>query len=234
MFDTKSTAADTTEFEQKRSLSEKLRNYFFAGVLVTAPIGITVYFTWLFIKYIDVQVSNLFPDSIDHEQLAIYHNIPGIGLIIVIVFLILVGWITASFFGRFLITVTQFLMARVPVARSIYGVSRQVLETIVSKRASSFNEVVLVEYPRKESWAIGFVTGKTQGQIQKLSKGEVMNVFLPTTPNPTSGFLLFIPRKDMIKLDMSVEEGIKMVISGGIVGPNDKKITAKSKPKRKK
>jgi uncharacterized membrane protein len=127
--------------------------------------------------------------------------------------------LTAGLAGRTLVRLGERLLSRMPVVRGVYGTLKQIFETVLAQKSRSFREVVLVEYPRRGVGAIGFVTGPTSGEIQACSGEELVNVFVPTTPNPTSGFLLFVPRSDLIHLDMSVEDGIKMVISGGIVGP---------------
>ena len=138
-----------------------------------------------------------------------------------VVTLILVGWLAAGFLGRFFLRTGEKVVDRMPVIRSIYGAIKQIFETVIKGQSSAFRDAVLVEYPRRGIWAIAFLTGRTKGEVQNLTEEEVINVFLPTTPNPTSGFLLFVPKKDMVPLSMSVEEAIKMVISGGMVTPDD-------------
>jgi uncharacterized membrane protein len=128
--------------------------------------------------------------------------------------------LTAGLAGRTLVRMGERLLSRMPVVRSVYGTLKQIFETILAQKSRSFREVVLIEYPRRGLGAIGFVTGPTRGEVQARSEDELVNVFLPTTPNPTSGFLLFVPKRDLIHLDMSIEEGIKLVISGGIVTPS--------------
>ena len=196
----------------------RLRAYFFAGILVTAPAAITFYTAWLLITWIDRWVASLMPGRYS-DFLPV--SVPGLGLIVLIVFLILVGMLTAGFLGRLLIRTGENILARMPVVRSIYGAVKQIFETVLAQQSNAFRQVVLVEYPRRGIWAIGFVSGGTRGEVQNLTKEECVNVFLPTTPNPTSGFLLFVPRGDLIVLNMTVEEGIKMVVSGGIVTPPD-------------
>jgi uncharacterized membrane protein len=133
---------------------------------------------------------------------------------------------TAGFLGRFIIRFGENMLNRMPVIRGVYGASKQILETVLQQQSNAFRQAVLVEYPRRGIWAIAFVTGRTEGEVQNLIADDLINIFLPTTPNPTSGFLLFVPKEDMILLDMSVEEAIKMVISGGIVTPPDRRSTA--------
>ena len=209
----------------------RLKAYFFAGVLVTAPLGITFYVSWIFIKWVDSKVTSLLPTVYNPETyLPIY--IPGIGLIIVCIALTFIGALTAGIIGRFWFRTSEKILSRMPVIRSIHSAIKQIFETVLSNQSNAFREVVLFEYPRRGSWAMGFITGQTQGEVQDITKDEVVNVFLPTTPNPTSGYLLFIPRRELVTLSMSVEEGIKMVVSGGIVTPPDKRSPAEKVEKK--
>lgn len=200
----------------------RLRRYFLAGILITAPIVITFYISWLLIRWVDSKITPLLPDTYNPETYLPF-AIPGLGLVIVIVFLTFVGWATAGIIGRFWTRVTESLLSQMPVVRSIYGAVKQIIETVLQQQSNAFRQVVLFEYPRRGSWALGFITGQTQGEVQSITESDVVNVFLPTTPNPTSGYLLFIPRDELVVLDMTVEEGIKMVISGGIVTPPDRR-----------
>ncbi|MDC1210256.1 DUF502 domain-containing protein, partial [Pseudomonadota bacterium] len=198
------------------------RRYFLAGILVTSPILITAYVTWLIVTFVDTQVAGMLPESLDFTT-KLPHQIPGIGLIISIITITFIGAITPGFIGRTLLKAGERILNKMPVVRSIYGAIKQIMETVMSTNSDSFREVVLVEYPRKGIWVIGFVTGETKGEVQSLTKDKVINIFVPTTPNPTSGFLLFIPQKDLVYMDMKVEDAVKMVISGGIVTPIIKK-----------
>jgi uncharacterized membrane protein len=201
------------------SLSARLRAYFLAGVIVTAPIGITVLLIWQFITFLDSQVGSLIPDRYNPESYLPF-SVPGLGLLITIAFLTLVGFLAAGLAGRTLVRIGERLLSRMPVVRSVYSTLKQIFETVLAQSSRSFREVVLIEYPRRGIGAIGFVTGPTRGEVQVRSEEELVNVFLPTTPNPTSGFLLFVPKRDLVHLDMTIEEGIKLVISGGIVTPS--------------
>ena len=196
----------------------RLRTYFLAGVLVTAPIAITFYLAWLFISFVDDRVTPVIPAAYNPETYLPF-GIPGLGVIIVVIFLVLVGWLAAGFVGRFFVRLGERLVGQMPIIRSVYSAVKQILETVLAQQSNAFREVVLIEYPRRGIWALGFLTGETRGEVQALTEAQVLNVFLPTTPNPTSGFLLFVPETEVHVLDMSVEEGIKMVISGGIVVP---------------
>lgn len=200
--------------------SRRLRRYFLAGVVVTAPVAITLYFAWWFVNFVDTQVLRLLPE-VYHPDRYLPFSVPGLGLIVVVIGMILIGFFAAGLVGRELVRIGEGLMARMPVLRSIYGALKQIFETILSQSSQSFREVVLVEYPRRGIWAIGFITGPTGGEVQHLTKEPMINVFLPTTPNPTSGFLLFVPEKDVVRLNMTIEEGAKLVISGGLVMPPD-------------
>ena len=209
---------------QKRRLgfSRGLRTNLLAGILITAPIGITFYLSWLIIGWIDGKVTPMIPEKYNPETYLRF-SIPGLGLVVAIVLLILIGSVTKGVIGRWWVRTMERVLARMPVVRSVYGAVKQIFETIMQQQSDAFRQVVLFEYPRRGSWALGFITGQTQGEVQNLTEDEVVNVFLPTTPNPTSGYLLFIPKKDLVILDMSVEEGIKMVVSGGIVTPPDRR-----------
>jgi uncharacterized membrane protein len=200
------------------SLGGRLRAYFLTGVIVTAPISITIFLVWQFLDFLDTHVAGLLPERYNPETYLPF-SLPGLGLLLMLAFLTLVGMLTAGLAGRTLVRMGERLLSRMPIVRSLYGTLKQIFETVLAQKSRSFREVVLVEYPRRGLGAIGFVTGPTRGEIQARSEEEMVNVFLPTTPNPTSGFLLFVPKSDLIHLDMTIEEGMKMVISGGIVGP---------------
>lgn len=199
-------------------LGGRLRAYFLAGILITAPISITVYLAWLFIRFVDSRVTPLIPAQFNPETYLPF-ALPGLGLVIVIVALTLIGMLTAGFFGRLVMRFYEGLLARMPVLSSVYTAIKQIIETVMAHKSDAFREAVLVEYPRRGIWAIGFRTGETRGEVQTNTAAHMVNVFLPTTPNPTSGFLLFVPKDDLVPLKMTVEEALKMVISGGIVTP---------------
>ena len=195
----------------------RLRSWFFTGLLVTAPVLLTVYITWAAINLIDGQVASLVPGFSELR----FANVPGVGLVIGVVLITVIGAVAAGFLGRWIIKLGESILNRMPVVRSIYGASKQILETVISTQSDAFREVVLVEYPRRELWVIGFVTGGTKAEVARRIDIDMVNVFVPTTPNPTSGFLLFCPREDVIFMDMSVEDAVKLVVSGGIVTPPD-------------
>jgi len=209
---------------RKPGVLGRLRSWFFTGILVTAPVLLTIYITWAAIQLIDSQVVSLIPILADWNRL----EVPGVGLVIGVMLITLIGALAAGFLGRWIIRLGESLLNRMPVVRSIYGASKQILETIISSQSDAFREVVLVEYPRKGLWVIGFVTGGTKGEVNRRINIDMVNVFVPTTPNPTSGFLLFCPRKDVVFMEMTVEEAVKLVVSGGIVTPPDRSVTGKS------
>lgn len=200
----------------------RLRTYFFAGILITAPISITIYLAWALIHWVDGAVIPLIPAHYNPETYLPF-SLPGIGLLILLIGLTLIGAVTASLVGRMVVRGSDRLVNRMPVVRGVYNALKQIFETVLSEKSQAFREVVLVEYPRKGAWALGFITGTPDGEIQELGGGQLVNVFVPTTPNPTGGFLLFLPEREVIRLHMTVEEGIKMVVSGGIVMPPDRR-----------
>lgn len=215
----------------KMGLMGRLRAYFIAGILITAPISLTIYLGWAFITYVDSKVTPLFPAQYNPETYLPY-GVPGLGVVALVVGLTLIGAVTAGFMGRFFQRLWDASMERVPVLSGIYKALKQVFETVLAQQSNAFREAVLVEYPRRGMWVIAFITGKTEGEVQNLTEQEVLNLFVPTTPNPTSGFLVFVPKEDIVPLSMSVEDAMKMVISGGILTPPDTR-TAAEKAKRK-
>ena len=201
----------------RRSLVARLRNYFLAGLLVTAPISITIYFAWHVVDYIDSAVTGLIPAPYNPNTYLPF-SIPGLGIVILAAVLTLIGFTTANFLGRMMVGLGERIVARLPVIRSFYGAVKQIFETVFSKQTQSFREVVLVEFPRKEMWTLGLVIGKSADEIQQEGMDDLISVFVPTM-SFTSGYLVFLPRKDMRTVDMTVEECLKMIVSGGIVMP---------------
>ena len=205
-----------SEQPQKPTFLARVRGWFLTGLLVSAPILLTIYITWLFVDIIDGWVTDLMPPAFRDT---IYNSIPGIGLVIGGVAITVFGALAAGFFGRWIISLGERLLNRMPVIGTIYGASKQILETVMASQSDAFRDVVLLEYPRKNVWVIGFVTGTTKGEVQSEIEEETANVFVPTTPNPTSGFLLFCPKSELKYLEMSVDDAVKLVVSGGIVTP---------------
>lgn len=220
---------------KRHGIVARLRSYFFAGVLTVAPIGLTLWLFWVLLKFVDSRITPLIPQDYNpntYLHAIVPFEVPGVGLIVLIVALIIVGAMTRVLLGRTLVRLSESLVSRMPVVRSVYGATKQIVESVLKSQSDAFRQVVLFEYPRRGSWAIGFVTGQTKGEVQNLTDDEVVNVFLPTTPNPTSGYLLFLPRREITPLSMSVEEGIKMIISGGIVTPPDRRPAEEQEIKR--
>lgn len=203
----------------------RLRRYFFAGLLVIAPVFITVTIALWIVEFIDSQIIPLVParynpDTFMRETVGFEIGVPGLGVVILLVFITLVGAFTAGLAGRYVLRFWERILNRMPIIRNIYGGSKQILETILQGQSDAFRQAVLVEYPRRGLWAVAFVTNDTKGEVGNALIGSHVNVFLPTTPNPTSGFLLFVPKDDVVFLSMPVEDAIKMVISAGIVTPD--------------
>ena len=200
----------------------KLRAYLFTGILVTAPVAITFYMAYKFILWVDRFVDKLIPPQyLLDNYLPV--TIPGLGLVVLLVALTLVGMFATGFLGRFFLRLGEWIVFKVPLVSSVYSVLKQIFETFFSSKTQAFSKVVMLEYPRKGIWILGFVSSELKGEIRRCFNEEMLNVFIPTTPNPTSGFLIFVPKKDTIELDMKVEEGIKFVISGGLVEPEQMK-----------
>jgi len=207
---------------RRSRLLARLRNYLVTGIVITAPIGITIWVLWAFVNFVDEKVLPLVPPEYNPERYLPF-SIPGIGLIILLAVLTLIGWTFSGFLGRLYNRIGERIFERMPVVRHIYGALKQVFESILAQKSGAFRQVVLVEYPRQGMWVIGFVTSTSTGEIQNRFEEVTLNVFVPTTPNPTSGFLLFLSREDLVPLHMSIEEGLKLVISGGIVTPPDRR-----------
>ena len=195
--------------EKKRSIFAQIRNYFIAGIVVLIPIGITIYLTIFLISIL----SKVLPKEINPNYYLPY-NIPGLEILISILIITLIGGLSVSFLGKKLLNIFNNILKRIPILRTIYSAIGQMTETLTSSEKNQKN-VVLIEYPRKGTWAVGFATKKNTGEISNKIKKELINVFVPTTPNPTSGFLLMYPKEDLIYLDMSFEEASKFIVSAG-------------------
>ncbi|MBX3447168.1 MAG: DUF502 domain-containing protein [Parvibaculaceae bacterium] len=201
----------------------RIRNYFLTGLVVAAPIGLTIWITRWFIDLIDTWFTPIIPADYQPDNYLPF-DIPGLGLLIAFVLLTLLGALTANIFGRTVLNMGERLVGRMPVVRSIYGALKQIFETVISQSNASFREVGLIEYPRKGLYCLVFITTQTKCEIlERVDHDELVSVFLPTTPNPTSGFLLFVPKEDIQVLDMTIEEGAKMIISAGLVEPPHRK-----------
>jgi uncharacterized membrane protein len=211
----------TAETPHKSSTLTRLRNYFLTGLIITAPLIITVYLIWAIIQWVDSWVMPYVP-SVYHPDTYLPFDVPGVGLIIAIFLITLVGFLTANIIGRTVVNYGEYLLGRMPFVRSLYNGLKQIFETVFASGSATFTKVGLIEYPRHGLWAIAFVATEARGEVKDKLAGhsdDTLAVFLPTTPNPTSGFLLYMARKDIIFLDMSIEDAAKLIISAGLVTP---------------
>ena len=222
----------------RKPLFSGLRNSFLTGIVVIAPVGLTVWLIWTVIGWVDGFVLPFVPNSYQPETIIkqifgeeSQMNIRGLGVIFFLVFTTFVGWMAKGFIGRFFIRNAETLVHRMPVVRSIYSGVKQIAETVFAQSDRSFEKACLVQYPRKGIWAVGFISTVAKGEVKSkaVSERQLLSVFVPTTPNPTSGFLLFFPEEDVIQLDMSIEDAAKLVISAGLVYPETKLVSSKKK-----
>ena len=201
--------------KKKSSITSKLRNAFIAGIVVLIPIGFTLYLTLFLIKI----SSKLIPNEINPNNYLPF-SIPGLEILLSVIFITIVGGISLSFFGKKILSLINDLFKRIPILRTIYSAIGQMTESFTNK-SDNKKSVVLIEYPKKGSWAVGFATKENKGEISKKTNKELINVFVPTTPNPTSGFLLMFPKDEVIFLDMTFEEASKFIVSAGTSDPAD-------------
>ena len=197
------------------SILARLRNYFITGIVVLVPIGITLYLTKFFI----LVSSKLIPKEINPNNYLPF-AIPGLEIILSVIFITFIGGLSLSFIGKKILQVVNDLFKRIPILRTIYSAIGQMTESLAPKRGNK-KTVVLIEYPRKGSWAVGFATKDNEGEISKKTNRKLVNVFVPTTPNPTSGFLLMFPKEEVLYLDMTFEEASKFIVSAGTSNPNN-------------
>jgi uncharacterized membrane protein len=202
-----------------KRLRTSLKNYFLTGLLVILPVFITLYVIWSLIRGMDAILKYIPAKYLPETYLHIY--IPGLGLILVIILVFVVGLLTRNFVGRKIVQLGENIVDRIPLVRVLYAGVKQLLETLFLQRTDAFKRVALIEYPRRGAYVIGFITGESKGEIQNKTDKNMINVFVPTTPNPTSGFYILIPEDELIILNMSVEDAFKLIISGGIVSPNE-------------
>ena len=216
----------------------RLRTSFLTGIVVIAPVALTIWLIWSVIGWFDGFVLPFVPDAYRPEEILntifgydLKLNIRGVGVVVFLVFATLVGWLAKGLIGRSFIKYAENLVNRMPVVRSFYSGIKQIAETVFAQQERSFEKACMIEYPRKGICAIGFISTTAKGEIadRNSSNGPMVSVFVPTTPNPTSGFLLFFPKKDIIELDMSIEDAAKLVISAGLVYPPAKKAAQKDK-----
>ena len=201
--------------KKKSSIMSKLRNAFIAGIVVLVPIGFTLYLTLFLIKI----SSKLIPNEINPNNYLPF-SIPGLEILLSVIFITIVGGISLSFFGKKILNLINDLFKRIPILRTIYSAIGQMTESFTNK-SDNKKSVVLIEYPKKGSWAVGFATKENKGEISKKTNKELINIFVPTTPNPTSGFLLMFPKEEVIFLDMTFEEASKFIVSAGTSDPLD-------------
>ncbi len=216
---------------RRRSLFARVRANFLTGLVVLLPIALTLYLFWSFVGWIDSWVLPFVPNAYQPdiflkrlfgEETSI--NVRGVGVVVFFLFTIFVGWVAKGFLGRSFLVWAEGVVNRMPVVRSVYSGIKQIAETVFSQKENSFETACLVEYPRKGMWAIAFISTTAKGEVNASIPldEQMISVFLPTTPNPTSGFLLFVPKSDLIELEMGVEDAAKLVISAGLVYPNGK------------
>lgn len=219
----------------RRTVFGRLRASFLTGLVVIAPVGLTIWLIWTVVGWIDGIVLPMVPVSYHPDRLIQTYfgldpsaqiNVRGIGVIIFLLFTIIVGWMAKGIIGRSFIRFGESLVERTPVVRTIYSGIKQISETIFAQSERSFETACMFEYPRKGVWALGFISVQAKGEIARRPGADqnLVGVFVPTTPNPTSGFLLFVPRSDITELDMSVEDAAKLVISAGLVYPPERPV----------
>lgn len=203
------------------SAMTRLRNYFLTGVVITAPLAITAYLAWSFVRWVDSWVKPYIP-SVYNPDNYLPFAVPGVGLIVALIMITLVGFLTANIVGRSIVSYGDSVLNRMPLVRTIYSGLKQIFETVLANRQELFNKVGLFEYPRRGAWSIVFIAKQRESEInEKLQPrhGRTLAVFRPITPNVTTGYLLYVPEEDVIPLDMSVEDAAKLLISGGLVTP---------------
>ncbi len=219
-----------------------LRNNFIAGVVVIAPIGLTVWLIWTVVGWVDGFVMPFVPRAYHPDQLVNHYlglqgdervtfDIRGVGVVVFLLFTIFLGWIAKGIVGRSFIRWGEDMVGRLPVVRSIYNALKQIAHTVFAQTDSKFDKACLVEFPRKGAWVVAFVSGPVKGEpAARLAGDDLVSIFIPTTPNPTTGFLVFLPRADIIELDMSPEDAAKLVISAGLIYPEGMPVAAPAPP----
>ncbi|MBX3454451.1 DUF502 domain-containing protein [Ferrovibrio sp.] len=205
-------------------LMTRLRNWFLAGIIVTAPIGLTVYLVVITIEAIDRNVRSLIPHGYEFETLvpSLPVGIPGLGVIAAIVLLTVIGFLATNFLGRSLLGLSEQLVARMPIVRGLYSGLKQIFETVFSQSGQSFRQVALVPWPSKGSWTVAFVTNDEAGEVGRRLGRNLVTCYVPTTPNPTGGYMTYFDRNDIVILSMSVDQAMKLIISCGVILPPDK------------
>lgn len=209
------------------SFGRRVTNYFLTGLVIAGPIGITLYIAWWIIRVVDDFVKPLIPAAY-HPDTYLPVHVPGFGLLIAVISIMLLGFLTANLVGRSLLQFGDNFLLRLPMISTLYNGLKQIFETVVTQSSQSFKQVGLIQYPRPGLWAIVLISTEAKGEVAEKVDGneEILSCFLPTTPNPTSGFLLFVPRSELTLLDMTTEDAAKMIISAGLVSPKYRKKTA--------
>jgi uncharacterized membrane protein len=205
-----------------------LRRYLVAGLLVWLPLGATFLVINLLVGWMDNSLL-LLPEAYRPDSLFGFH-IPGLGVLLSLLILLLTGLVAANLFGRKLVSMWERLLARIPLVRSVYSAVKQMVETMFADKGKSFRKVILIEFPRRGLWTLAFLTSEESGTVQQATGRDVVNVYVPTTPNPTGGYFVLVPKEDIQELDMSVDDGLKMLLSMGAVNPGDRLAEAEVKP----
>jgi uncharacterized membrane protein len=219
---------DDNPHPDKNRFFAKLKTCFITGIVVITPIGLTFLVVQWFVNRIDSFLYTMIPVAYQPDRIFGFH-IPGVGLFLSFIIVVSTGFLATNYLGRQTVLYADRIVQRIPLVNSIYTLFKQVTDTTLGQGGKGFRTPVLIEYPRKDIWSIGFMTGVANGEVQEITKHHLLNVFIPTTPNPTSGFYLLVPEKDVIPLTMSVEEAFKLIISGGMVTPKMKKTVATAK-----
>ena len=203
-----------------KNFQRRIRNVFITGLLITLPIALTWFILQFLLNNFDA-LSPVFTNILIQLGAPIPqgYRIPFLGLVVTLLIVLIVGWLTTNFFGKKVFQIGELLIEKIPFVRRIYKGSKQVVSSIAEADTSAFRKVVLIEFPRRGLLAIGFVTGESRGEVQRITRENMLNVFVPTMPNPTSGFLIFSPLEELTEVSMTIEEGIKYVVSGGLVTP---------------
>lgn len=201
-----------------RLLRRRLKKYFLTGLLVVVPIVMTILVIRWLVHFLDSMLTSVLPEALRPDVLYGL-PVPGVGMLATLLLILLIGVLTANIFGRSLVNFYERVLDRIPLVKGVYTLFKQVSDTVLKRDRGAFRKVVLVEYPRRGIWAVAFVTGVSEGEVQEVTEKRLVNVFVPTTPNPTSGFYILVPIEDMIELSMTVEEAFKLIISGGMVTP---------------
>lgn len=218
----------------KPPLLQRLRGDFLTGLVIVLPVFLTIYVVWGLVGLVDARVIPLIPKQYNPENV-FGRNIFGLGLLVFVVFTTLMGALTKGYLGARIVRFGESVVERMPIIRSIYNALKQIAETIFNKQGTAFQQACLIEYPRKGLWSLAFVASATRGEVpEKIGEPDMLSVFRPSTPNAMTGFMLFVPRRDVIMLDMTVEEAAKLVISGGMVNPADTRPAPVKPPVRQK